>query len=96
VAEDVPELKRFLKVLPRGMRDRPFFFPPNSLVKTEKDRQAGYSTQSGRSGLLVSAMAFILSKRAMIRFCIFRMLLRMHFVATSQMRRLATNSCEQR
>jgi hypothetical protein len=47
VAEDVPEMRRFLKACPRLLREHPYHVPPEDMRKTERDKEAGYSVQSG-------------------------------------------------
>lgn len=47
VAEDVPEMRRFLKMVPKIFRDNPMHLGPEYLRETSKDKQAGYLTQSG-------------------------------------------------
>lgn len=46
VAEDIPEMRRFLREVPRTMHERPQYISPDMLRETEKDRKAGYNTQS--------------------------------------------------
>lgn len=47
VAEDIPEMRRFLKVAPRAMRENPDHLRPEHLRETISDKEAGYSKQSG-------------------------------------------------
>lgn len=47
VAEDVPEMRKFLKLVPRHLRDNPFHLPPEMLRITDSDKERGYSLQSG-------------------------------------------------
>jgi len=47
VAEDVPEMRRFLKGAPKYIRENPLHLGPQMLRETEQDRAAGYSTQNG-------------------------------------------------
>jgi hypothetical protein len=47
VAEDVPEMRRFLKKMPQMFRDSPMHLGPEHLRQTDKDIAAGYNTQSG-------------------------------------------------
>jgi Protein of unknown function (DUF3800) len=47
VAEDVPEMRKFLRMVPRIFRDNPLHLPPSMLRTTLRDAEAGYSTQSG-------------------------------------------------
>ncbi|WP_352954964.1 DUF3800 domain-containing protein [Mesorhizobium sp. M1322] len=47
VAEDVPDMRRFLKAVPRILREFPRNVRPEHMRRTSKDDEAGYSTQSG-------------------------------------------------
>lgn len=47
VAEDIPEMRRFLKGLPRAHRESPIYLPQSHLRKTVSDEEAGYIKQSG-------------------------------------------------
>lgn len=47
VAEDVPEMRRFLKVVPQMSREMGTYMEPRFFRKTSKDEAAGYNTQSG-------------------------------------------------
>lgn len=47
VAEDVPDMRRFLKAAPKAWKDNPIHLGPELLRQTERDLAAGYSTQSG-------------------------------------------------
>lgn len=47
VAEDVPDMRRFLKRAGKLFRDHPLHIPPNGFRVTTRDEEAGYSTQSG-------------------------------------------------
>ena len=47
VAEDVPEMRKFLKQIPRLWRDNPYYIPPDGLRRTASDIEAGYLKQSG-------------------------------------------------
>ena len=47
VAEDVPEMRKFLKVMPRIMRDSPASIPASQMRPTISDLERGYSTQNG-------------------------------------------------
>ncbi|MEH6772321.1 MAG: DUF3800 domain-containing protein [Cereibacter changlensis] len=47
VAEDVPEMRKFLKFAPRILREAPYHMPPEHLRETVGDREAGYCLQSG-------------------------------------------------
>ncbi|MDT8758245.1 DUF3800 domain-containing protein [Sphingomonas psychrotolerans] len=47
VAEDVPELRKFLRKMPKRLRDNPYHFPPEHMRRTAKDEAAGYITQRG-------------------------------------------------
>lgn len=47
VAEDVPEVRRHLKQVPRLFRKAELYVPPRGMRETEKDKAAGYLTQSG-------------------------------------------------
>jgi hypothetical protein len=45
VAEDVPEMRKFLKLVPQLLRDDPFVLPPGLLRPTEEEKRLGYVTQ---------------------------------------------------
>lgn len=47
VAEDIPEMRRFLKIAPRLLRENPMHLAPEHLRETTGDQEAGYSQQSG-------------------------------------------------
>jgi len=47
VAEDAPEMRRFLKQIPRIMRDRPITLSKDDLRETISDKEAGFSQQKG-------------------------------------------------
>lgn len=47
VAEDVPEMRKFLRKVPQVFREHPIHLPPKMLRETEGDKEAGFSTQSG-------------------------------------------------
>ncbi|HEX5312292.1 DUF3800 domain-containing protein [Aquabacterium sp.] len=47
VAEDIPEMRRFLKIVPKMYRENPFHCRPEHLRETPQDKEAGYSTQRG-------------------------------------------------
>lgn len=47
VAEDVPEMRKFLKIIPKMYRENPFHFRPEHLRETPSDKEAGFNTQSG-------------------------------------------------
>jgi hypothetical protein len=47
VAEDLPEMRRFLKHVPRYYRNAPYHMPPEMMRVTPSDKEAGYNTQSG-------------------------------------------------
>lgn len=47
VAEDIPEMRKFLKVIPKMYRDHPFHFAPEHLRETPQDKEAGHCTQRG-------------------------------------------------
>lgn len=47
VAEDLPEMRKFLKSVPRVYRENPFHFKPEHLRETPTDQEAGHSTQRG-------------------------------------------------
>jgi hypothetical protein len=47
VAEDVPELRRVLRGIPRAIRQAPFTFPPELLRQTVSDLEAGFCKQVG-------------------------------------------------
>ena len=47
VAEDVPEMRKFLKKAVNDLTDRPTHLGPEGLRLTERDKQAGYNVQSG-------------------------------------------------
>jgi hypothetical protein len=47
VAEDVPEMRRFLKSVPQNLRDYPMHVSPEHMRRTPSDKAAGYSIQSG-------------------------------------------------
>ncbi|MBS9477517.1 DUF3800 domain-containing protein [Ancylobacter radicis] len=47
VAEDIPEMRKFLKSIPHIYRDNPIHIPPDMLRQTDKDKAAGYNLQSG-------------------------------------------------
>ena len=47
VAEDVPEMRRHLKAVPRVWRDNPMHIDAEMLRKTSKDVEAGHMVQSG-------------------------------------------------
>lgn len=47
VAEDVPEMRRFLRKVPELWRKNPINLLPQNLRQTPADLEAGYSTQSG-------------------------------------------------
>jgi hypothetical protein len=47
VAEDVPEIRRYLSASASVFRDKPFFCPPSLLRVVPSDVEAGYNTQSG-------------------------------------------------
>jgi hypothetical protein len=45
VAEDVPEMRRFLKIAPKVVKMTPLITPPGGLIATESERKPGYITQ---------------------------------------------------
>ena len=47
VAEDVPDMRRFLKLAPRAWRENPRHMSGDMLRTTAKDEEAGYNVQSG-------------------------------------------------
>lgn len=47
VAEDIPEMRRFLRNAPRLLRETPMHLGPADLRETIADREAGYSRQCG-------------------------------------------------
>jgi len=51
VADDCPEMRKFLKVvpkmLPKMLRDNPIILPPEMVIFTEADKKRGYTTQEG-------------------------------------------------
>lgn len=47
VAEDHPEMRRFLKVVPKALRDRSVILERGMFRKTEEDKNNGYVAQSG-------------------------------------------------
>lgn len=47
VAEDIPEMRRFLKAVHKVLRESPINLPISMLRETLSDKEAGYSTQSG-------------------------------------------------
>ena len=47
VAEDIPEMRRFLKIAPRLLRENPMYMSPEYLRETIGDQEAGYLQQSG-------------------------------------------------
>ncbi len=47
VAEDVPEMRRFLKQVPMMLRQRAIHLAPDQLRRTVEDEEAGHLTQSG-------------------------------------------------
>lgn len=47
VAEDIPEMRKFLKIVPRMFRDNPIHLKPEHLRETPQDKEAGYNTQRG-------------------------------------------------
>ncbi len=47
VAEDIPEMRKILKKVPKFLRDNPSTIPPNMLIPTAGEREIGYLTQPG-------------------------------------------------
>lgn len=47
VAEDLPEMRKFFKAIPKLYRDNPIHFRPEHLRETVSDKEAGHSTQRG-------------------------------------------------
>lgn len=47
VAEDERDMRRVLKLVPRLLRDSPMHLSPEMMRETERDKAAGYSTQTG-------------------------------------------------
>lgn len=47
VAEDVPEMRKFLKLVPKVARKTPFVTRPEEIIMTAKERELGYVTQEG-------------------------------------------------
>ena len=47
VAEDVPEMRKFLKHTSRMLREDPYYLTPEMLRELEGDKERGYSEQSG-------------------------------------------------
>lgn len=47
VAEDIPEMRRHLKAIVRGLKRSPIHLGPDMLRQTPQDIEAGYCTQSG-------------------------------------------------
>lgn len=47
VAEDLPEMRKFFKVIPKLYRENPLHLKPEHLRETVSDKEAGYSTQRG-------------------------------------------------
>ncbi len=47
VAEDVPEMRRFLRIVPRVYRNNPIMISQAHMRKTVSDEEAGYIRQSG-------------------------------------------------
>ena len=47
VAEDVPEMRRFLKLVPKIMKEQPYVAPKGHLRPTIAEKEAGYMTQEG-------------------------------------------------
>lgn len=47
VAEDVPEMRKYLKIVPRILRDNPINLPQDFLRETVSDKEAGYFVQRG-------------------------------------------------
>jgi len=47
VAEDIPEMRRFLKIIPKMYRENPLFMRAEHLRETPQDKEAGHSTQRG-------------------------------------------------
>ncbi|MGI3902469.1 MAG: DUF3800 domain-containing protein [Janthinobacterium lividum] len=47
VAEDIPEMRRFLQSSIKTLRDKPIYLSPEDLRETIRDKEAGYSLQSG-------------------------------------------------
>jgi hypothetical protein len=47
VAEDVPEMRRLLAVMPQILRDNPIVLSPECLTMTDKEEALGYRTQEG-------------------------------------------------
>lgn len=45
VAEDVPEMRRFIKLAANMLRDLPLVFPPGSVMPTLAEQKLGYITQ---------------------------------------------------
>jgi hypothetical protein len=46
VAEDIPEMRRFLRLAPKLLKEAPAIVPQSGLVPTQRDRDAGYITQT--------------------------------------------------
>jgi hypothetical protein len=47
VAEDVPEMRRHLKEIPKVLRKKALYLPQTHLRETVSDKEAGYKLQSG-------------------------------------------------
>lgn len=47
VAEDVPDMRKYLKIVPRVLRDNPINLPQEFMRETVSDQEAGYILQKG-------------------------------------------------
>jgi hypothetical protein len=64
VAEDVPEMRKFLRIVPRMWRYNPLTLPPGYSLRSQKGR-LGILRRKPNFGFLVSAMQFILLRKVM-------------------------------